>query len=132
MTEKKNKRQRFLTFGRGDFFLAVAIALAAAVLGLGFLFPRTGAAAVEIRQNGVLLDTIPLDQSRTITVEGAYTNVIAVENGSVSMKSSTCPGADCVHTGQISKAGQAIVCLPNRVEIRLTGGEADFVDMAVG
>ena len=30
-----------------------------------------------------------------------------------------CPGKDCVHTGSISKAGSAIVCLPNRLEIRI-------------
>jgi len=43
---------------------------------------------------------------------------------------STCPGNDCVHSGKIHSAGRSIVCLPNRVEIRITG-ESD-VDYVVG
>ncbi|MBQ8917117.1 MAG: NusG domain II-containing protein, partial [Oscillospiraceae bacterium] len=41
---------------------------------------------------------------------------------------STCPGEDCVHSGWISSPGRSVVCLPNRVEIRITGSsEVDFV-----
>ena len=36
-----------------------------------------------------------------------------------------CPTQDCVHTGWISYTGQTIVCLPNGVEVRLTGGGAE-------
>lgn len=35
-----------------------------------------------------------------------------------------CPTQDCVHTGRISRHGQAIICLPARIVIRLEGGAA--------
>ena len=44
---------------------------------------------------------------------------------------SDCPGRDCVHSGSIGSTGRSIVCLPNRVEIRVISAEAD-VDFVVG
>lgn len=44
---------------------------------------------------------------------------------------SDCPTQDCVHTGQISKAGQSIVCLPAHIVITLIGTNADY-DVIVG
>ena len=42
---------------------------------------------------------------------------------------SACPGQDCVHAGQISRAGGRIICLPNRLVVSLmgSGGEVDAV-----
>lgn len=40
----------------------------------------------------------------------------------VRVSESNCPTQDCVHTGEISRAGQSIVCLPARIVIQLEGG----------
>ena len=47
---------------------------------------------------------------------------------------SDCPTQDCVHTGEISRAGQSIVCLPARIIIQLVGGSAssDAPDLVIG
>lgn len=37
---------------------------------------------------------------------------------------STCPDQVCVRTGRLTRAGEAAVCLPARVILRLEGGEA--------
>ena len=57
-----------------------------------------------------------------LAVDGEYainggTNRIRIENGSVRMVYSTCPGyQDCVEHGAISHTEQqSIVCLPNRI-----------------
>lgn len=57
---------------------------------------------------------------------------VIVEDEAVWVESSGCPGQDCVHSGRIYTSGQVIVCLPNRVEIRLVGGVPSDVDMVVG
>ena len=49
----------------------------------------------------------------------------------VRVMESDCPTQDCVHTGQISKAGQSIVCLPAHIVITLAGTSADY-DVIVG
>jgi hypothetical protein len=45
------------------------------------------------------------------------------ESGRVRVTESTCPDKICVRTGWISRPGQSIVCLPNRVVVRIEGSE---------
>lgn len=127
------KVKNILSFRKGDLAAVSLVLLLACGLGL-FLLGRGGGetALVEIRQDGTVIEAFSLTQDRTVTVEGDYTNVIRVEDGKVWMERSDCPGADCVHSGAISRAGRSIVCLPNGVEIRLVGGGHDGVDMVVG
>lgn len=116
-----------LTFRRGDAVVIAAILAAAIALTAAFvLSARRGAAAsVEIRQNGEVLAVLPLDENAEFTVGGAYTNVIEVRGGEVLFAESDCPGQDCVHSGAVSAAGRSLVCLPNRVEVRITADVPD-------
>ncbi len=116
-----------LTFRRGDAVVIAAILAAAIALTAAFvLSARRGAAAsVEIRQNGEVLAVLPLDEDAEFTVGGAYTNVIEVRGGEVFFAESDCPGRDCVHSGAVSAAGRSLVCLPNRVEVRITADVPD-------
>ena len=47
---------------------------------------------------------------------------------------SDCPTQDCVHTGEIYRAGQSIVCLPARIIIALEGTpvSGDGPDLVIG
>lgn len=119
-----NKAYRFR---KGDLFaVAIALALIAASFLIFFQPEKTEPANVEIYQNGRLLYTFSLYESRTIHIDGDYENTIVIENASVRITSSTCPGQDCVHTGGIHSSGQNLICLPNRLEIRLTGSSDDI------
>lgn len=108
----------------GDFIAAGAVVVCALVLLLAPLLRPQEASLVEIRQDGKLLAALPLSVDATYTVGGAFENTIEIRNGAVRVTHATCPGGDCVHTGAITSG--SIVCLPNRVEIRITGG-ADAV-----
>lgn len=119
-----------LRFQKGDL---VAVALVV-LLALAMLFlPATAEepAQAEIYQNGKKIATLPLSHDGSFTVEGAYTNVITVEDGRVFISASTCPGQDCVHSGAIASTGRSLVCLPNGVEVRIVG-KSDDVDFVVG
>lgn len=118
-----NKAYRFQ---KGDLFaVAIALALIAASFLIFFRPEKTEPANVEIFQNGKLLYTFSLNESRTIHVDGDYENTIIIENGAVRIISSTCPGQDCVRMGGIHSSGQNLICLPNRLEIRLSGSSDD-------
>lgn len=123
---KKNLR---LSFQKGDVF-AVLIVACLMILSAVLFLPRgeTENGNVEIYKAGERIYVFPLTEERTFSVDGEYRNVISVKDGRVAMVESDCPGTDCVHTGWISSAGRSIVCLPNRVEIRITSfDEVDFV-----
>ena len=123
---KKNLR---LSFQKGDIFAVLIVVCLIVLSGVLFL-PRgeTENGNVEIYKAGERIYVFPLTEDRTFSVDGEYRNVISIEDGKVAITESDCPGTDCVHTGWISAAGRSIVCLPNRVEVRITSfDEVDFV-----
>ena len=115
-----------LRFRPADALVILCVLLLAGASLVPFL--RNAAvepATVEVWQNGVLTRQIPAMSQVTFDISGDYTNPVTVAYGKVAVTHSDCPTQDCVHTGWISYTGQTIVCLPNGVEVRLTGGDAE-------
>lgn len=124
------RRRSVLTFRPGDAVAAAAVLLCALALAVGFLLAagQGGTLAVQVYQDGTLLWEHPLGRDGEFRVSGPYENLVTVKGGRVAITESTCPGGDCVHSGWLSAPGRSIVCLPNRVEVRLTGaGNVDAV-----
>ena len=46
---------------------------------------------------------------------------VVVENGCARIARSDCPDLYCVSCGPISRVGESLVCLPNRVSVTLSG-----------
>ena len=128
MQQEKNPRDG-LHMRKGDL-LAAALVVALAVLTAVLLLPRLtadSAAFAQIYRDGTLVREGQLEVDQTFQIHGAYTNTVTVRGGKIAVTHSDCPTNDCVHQGWLS-AG-TIVCLPNRVEIRLTG--ASDVDILI-
>lgn len=110
----------------GDWLLAGAVLLCAGLCAFLFFAGSGSGLTAEIRQNGKLLYSIDLaaqSEAKTYTV-GAM--VVTAERGRICVTSSDCNDKTCVNTGWISRAGRSVVCLPNRVEIVITGGNDDY------
>ena len=113
-----------------DGLLALLVAAAAAAL-LFFLRPaESNFLTASIVLDGETIGTYDLTgltEPVTLTVDQAeYPVTIRLEPGRVCIGESACPSQDCVHTGWISRAGEQIICLPNRLVISLTGGQQEF------
>lgn len=124
------KKKLQLTFRKGDL-LAIFLVAAMAVMAAVFFLPKNTSAqnaVVQIYQDGQLVKELFLDEDQTIRLTGAYSNTVEIRDGKAAITETDCPGADCVHSGWISSAGRSIICLPNRVEVRIVGdAEVDFV-----
>lgn len=124
------KKKLQLTFRKGDL-LAIFLVAAMAVMAAVFFLPKNTCAqnaVVQIYQDGQLVKELFLDEDQTIRLTGAYSNTVEIRDGKAAITETDCPGADCVHSGWISSAGRSIICLPNRVEVRIVGdAEVDFV-----
>lgn len=113
--------------------LVVAFAVALIVL----LRPDPGTAVTAtVVLDGEAVAQYRLDQLTdpvTLTLDDApYPLTIKAEPGRICIDHSDCPSQDCVHTGWISKAGQQIICLPNRLVISLSGSETEDFDAVTG
>ena len=109
---------------------AVGIAAFLIILSLSSLFylmlPKESGIEymADIFQNGVLIQSIPLNEIReykvfTITGENGCVNEIEVRPGSIGIISADCPDRLCVHQGFIHDSRLPITCLPNRLVIQL-------------
>ena len=64
----------------------------------------------------------------SLSVDGEYPilngkNVLVVKNGEAYMSHADCPDKTCVRIGKISKTGENIICLPNKVYVSIIGAE---------
>ena len=117
-----------MRFRKGDFLAVGIVILAAVVLSVTVLPALTAqdAAFARVYRDGECVREVPLSVNQTFSVVGDYTNTVCVRDGKIAVIHADCPNNDCVRQGWLSDGG-AIVCLPNGVEIRLTGD----VDMVV-
>ena len=120
-----------LRFRKGDWLaIGLVVCLAVAVFSC-FLPGSEPAAYAEIYLDGQLYKTVSLAEDQAFLLTAQYSNEITIADGAISFTSSNCPGQDCVHSGSIQSPGRSLVCLPNRVEIRVISGQPD-VDFVVG
>ena len=124
------RKNMTLKFCKADI-LTIAMVAALAILVSIIFWTSVGSEEgnmVMIYQEGKLIQELSLDHDTEFVIEGDYENVVTVKDGKAAITKSDCPGTDCVHSGWIHEAGRSIVCLPNRVELRIEGAsEVDFV-----
>lgn len=71
----------------------------------------------------------PLREDRQVTVSGPLgEELIRIEDGKAFVEYSPCPNQICIQQGKISKPGQWIACLPNKIFIRISGTSGDAID----
>lgn len=110
------RKQDIIIFG----IIAALAAAAFVIVGLAGSAP---AAYVEVSVNGSVIETHEISENGEYSVEG-YTGgtvVFTIDNGVVDVISAECPNQICVKHSPISRTGESIVCLPNRVVITLRG-----------
>jgi hypothetical protein len=124
MTESV-KKQKNSIFKWGDIAI-LAVFLAAVALTVYFAAKPAGG-VVEIYKNGILRYSYPLSQNRQIELDEDGKNLIVIKDGRVYVEAADCVGQDCVHAQPVSNSGGMIVCLPNKVVIRVVASDIDAI-----
>lgn len=120
----QNGSSSAVLFKRRDIILllfwvaAAAFFLTIALTGMDRSF--TGA-RLEIVVGREVTASYPLNEDRVIRISDG--NTCEIKDGRVRMISADCPDKLCVHSREISSKGESIVCLPNHVVLRITGGD---------
>ena len=101
---------------KGDFIVigTVVVVLVLSVVLL-LSFSKQGSRVVIKQNNEIVYDeSIRLNQTVDIG-----TNCITIKDGVVFVNEANCKNQVCVNTGKITKKGESIVCLPNKVIVEI-------------
>jgi len=117
-------RKPLALFRVWDVVLIVCL-LALVGLTLFFALSPKGGDVAEIYLNGDMVATLSLEK------DGEWANEhikVVVSGGAVRVVDADCPDKICEKRGAISRKGDSIVCLPNKLVVKITGeGEVEAI-----
>ena len=103
---------------RNDIIFIAALLIVCMVVGGIYFFARAEGDVVTVMVDGELYGEYPLNVDRTVEIRvGDNLNVLVIENGQARVTHASCPDGICSAHRPISKNGESIACLPNRVVV---------------
>ena len=111
-----------------DIILIAAVLVIALSVFLIVELSRKEGAFVRVSVNGERV------AEYSLSVEGEYslnggTNILVIENGEAYIKWADCPRQICVKDGKISRTGERITCLENRVVVEVFGKGDEILEV---
>lgn len=106
---------------------AVSILLSMAVLGAFsfYVYAERGGEAALYIQNQSKVWIYPLSKELELDIPGPLgLTHVHIRDGTAFVESSPCRDKICIHMGRISRNGEWVACLPNRVFLRVQGKTA--------
>lgn len=101
---------------KGDIVIIAVLLAAAVFLAVFFLAGRDTGNKVLISVNNEQVFEGSLKTDREIDLD---TNLVVIKNGKVYVDNADCHNQICVRHRPISKKGETIVCLPNKILIEI-------------
>lgn len=111
-------------FKKGDIILLVVVVLLVA-LTIYFAL-KTDANEADVYVEGNLVYKLDLDNDATVDVLDGKVQ-IKIQDGKAFVAKSDCKNQLCVHAQPIGKEGGVIVCLPNKVVVKVVAKEVDAI-----
>jgi hypothetical protein len=107
---------------------AIVISLAAVAAFSIAAYSGGDAGQVVVEASGIRY-RFPISTDRVERFTGPRgETIVEISGGTVRVVDSPCPDKICVAAGAISRTGQFIACLPNRVSVTLEGQDEPITD----
>lgn len=101
---------------RSDIIIfAAVIAAAAAIFGI-FRLNESNGTSVLITESNQTVYKGSIHTDKTVKLSG---NTVVIKNGYATVSKADCKNQICVKHKKISKKGETIVCLPNKVIVEI-------------
>ena len=84
---------------------------------------------VVISFDGENVAEMPLDEDAEFSINGV---IVTVLDGRAFVKNSDCPDGLCLNMKHAKNVGDSIICIPNKVSVRISGGENKGADVIAG
>ena len=127
--EGENRKNRKI---RNDIIFIAALLAVVCLIGVIYIFTRAPGDKVTVKVNGKLFGEYQLSVDRTVEIKtGDNINLLIIEGGCARVAEATCPDGVCVSHKPISRDGESIICLPNKVVVTVSKSGEDSPDIIV-
>lgn len=106
--------------------MAVVIGAAILLFAVATLMEKGNKNVIEVKVDGVVRGRYSLSEDREVELNG--TNHLVIQDGKADITDAKCPDKVCVKQKPISKTGESLVCLPNKVIVTVVEGEENELD----
>lgn len=106
------------------FFILLSL-----VLFLVFNGKKEEGDRVRVSVDGRMIGEYLLGEDREVVLNGG-TNILLIKDGKACIEDADCPDRICVKEGWVSRTGECITCLPNRLIVEVVKLN-DSVDLVV-
>lgn len=108
-------------FGKADAIVIGALAAVCLLVFLLCFLPEGDASGwVIVTRDGEVIGRYRLNAEQTVEItdpSGRVSNVLVIADGRADITEADCPDKLCVRQKAIRRAGENLVCLPNRVVV---------------
>ncbi len=116
---------------KNDIILVAVIAVCLLLSLTAFLLLRGEGGYAVIIVDGKETARFPLSKDSIVTIISPNSddhNTLKIESGKASITSASCPDGICVSHHAISHNGETIVCLPNKLVIKIISESESTID----
>lgn len=105
---------------KNDIIL-ISILLAAGLAAIMILLiSKPVGTTVSVRVDGKEIASFSLSENRELFIPGkGGSNHLIIKGGYAYIDDASCPDGLCIGMGKINRAGQSIICLPNKVVVSI-------------
>lgn len=119
---------------KNDILLIVLILAAAVALLLFINTDRSTGGEISVAIGGEEVMCLSLDENQEIRLsseqglEAGQENILHIKDGKAFVSEANCPDLVCVERGEVYCEGETIICMPHKLVITVTEGEAKEID----
>ncbi len=106
---------------KNDFLLILILLISAVCFAIISFCNQTDGLIVSVIKDGEKIAAYSLEETLKVPItDDEKNNTLVIENGKAYIQDATCPDKICVKHRSVSKVGETIVCLPNRLVIEIS------------
>lgn len=125
-----NKTKAISKKSRNDIIFIAALLIVTALAALALFLFRTEGDTVIVTVDGEFFGEYALSEDRTVEIIGENgRNLLVIQNGEASISEASCPDGICSSHRPISRSGESIICLPNKVVVEVHSQEKEQADI---
>ena len=111
--------EKDLKIRKNDIFLIASVIILCLIIAVIPFFFSSDGSSVLIYLDGELYAEKSLNENSVTDIDGLMQ--VVIENGKAYVKNSVCPNGACEHSAPVSSSGESIICLPNKIMIKISG-----------